>query len=223
MNKCTLKFTGKRERTRQAIINAAISIIASKGLPGTSIDELMGHAGMARGTFYNYFQTREELLNTVLEEMREHIHLRVEQLIPQNIASEAVVACMMYGIIRYSLDHPCLGWVLIRLANDNDFFQLPNVDDPYFPRANAAIMNVTKRDIPFLTVHTYITGIVNRLLNHLLMQHIDLTHAEQMMVLVLRGIGVDETLIDKAIDTARDFADYIHQQYKNDSDLLCSP
>ncbi|MBK8289386.1 MAG: TetR family transcriptional regulator [Cellvibrionales bacterium] len=39
---------GKRERTRQALLEAAIRMLAERGLEGTSIDDLMRAAGMAR-------------------------------------------------------------------------------------------------------------------------------------------------------------------------------
>ena len=65
---------GKRDRTRIALIEAAIDVLADKGLEGTSIDDLMQVAGMARGTFYNYFQTREELALAVSAHIREQIY-----------------------------------------------------------------------------------------------------------------------------------------------------
>lgn len=204
-------LTSKRERTRQAIINAAICSIADKGLPSTSIDELMRHTGMARGTFYNYFQTREQLLTAVIEHLRDLIHLHIEQQMPKDLPTDAVVACIIYGFICYSLAQPTVGWTLVRLSTDTDFFQLPNQDDHRFQRINTALMKGIKRDIPFLAAQIYTIGSVNTLLSHVLQKHITLVQAEQMMALILRGIGIEETKIDTVINTARDFAETVYQ------------
>jgi AcrR family transcriptional regulator len=202
----------KRERTRKAIIDAAFNIIADKGLFNTSIDELMNEAGMARGTFYNYFQTRDEVLQAVVEELRTHLHEHIETRIADNLEPETVIACMMYGIVQYSLDKPCLGWVLVRLGGDNDWFSPYEIESAQFPRADAALLSLVKRDFPFIVIHTYIEGAVNHLLRRLLSEHIDIQRAEQLMVLILRGIGANEQRIDSAIDQAREFAASIKQK-----------
>ncbi|HEY9033093.1 MAG TPA: TetR/AcrR family transcriptional regulator, partial [Pseudomonadales bacterium] len=175
MTIATPRPAGKRERTRQAILNAAMQIIASKGLEAASIDELMQQAGMARGTFYNYFQSREDVLNAVVEQIRDHLHEQIEARIPASVsAPETIVACMMYGVLQYSLDHPCIGWVLVRLGGDNDWFAPYDVDSRQFPRADDALLAMVKRDMPFLIIHTYIEGTVNTLLRRALKQHLSI-------------------------------------------------
>jgi|SRR5690554_2312238 len=216
-------LTIKRERTRQAIIKAAISSIADKGLAGTSIDELMSHTGMARGTFYNYFQTREQLLTAVIEYVRDLIHEHIEQQMPKDLANESVVACMIYGLIRYSAAHPCLGWTLVRLSADTDFFQLPNQDDHRFHRINTVLMHSVKRDIPFLAAQIYTIGTVDTLMRHVLQQHIDTAQTEQIMALILRGIGIEESQIDDVINTARAFAEKVYQNTKDQAESFCPP
>lgn len=206
-------LTSKRERTRSCIIQAAISIIADKGLPGTSIDELMSHTGMARGTFYNYFQTREQLLSDVIEEIRDQFHQAVMEKMPRNIPDEATVACSIYGIIRYCLKHPDFGWALVRLSNDVDFFQPPSEDDHRFQRSNQALMTGFQRDIPFIVAQIYTIGSVDSLIRHLLQGNITMQQAESMMVLILRGLGTEEEKVDGIIAIARDFAEQLAGEF----------
>lgn len=52
---------GKRERTRSALIDSAIQVIAEKGFETASIKEITQAAGLANGTFYNHFPDRESL------------------------------------------------------------------------------------------------------------------------------------------------------------------
>lgn len=206
-------LTNKRERTRSCIIQAALSIIADKGLPGTSIDELMSHTGMARGTFYNYFQTREELLKDVIEEIRDRFHQAVIEKIPSNIPNEATAACTIYGSIRYCMAFPEFGWALVRLSADVDFFSPPSEDDHRFQRTNHALMKGFQRDTPFIVVQIYTIGSVDSLLRHLLQGNIDMQQAEAMLVLILRGLGTEENQVDSIIAIARDFADQLAKNF----------
>jgi AcrR family transcriptional regulator len=55
----------KRERTRGALLDSAISVFASKGFEATRIIDITNHADMANGTFYNYYQDKDEILRDV--------------------------------------------------------------------------------------------------------------------------------------------------------------
>ncbi len=55
----------KRERTRGALLDSAISVFASKGFEATRIVDVTNHAELANGTFYNYYQDKDELLRDV--------------------------------------------------------------------------------------------------------------------------------------------------------------
>ena len=52
----------KRERTRRQLITAAVQVIGDKGVEAAAIQEIAAVAGVANGTFYNYFPTKEAIL-----------------------------------------------------------------------------------------------------------------------------------------------------------------
>lgn len=54
--------TRVRQRTRTLLLDAALRVFARKGAGAAAIHEIASEAGVANGTFYNYFRTREELL-----------------------------------------------------------------------------------------------------------------------------------------------------------------
>lgn len=56
---------GKRERTRAALLDSAISVFASNGFAATRITDITDHAGLANGTFYNYYSNKHEVLSDV--------------------------------------------------------------------------------------------------------------------------------------------------------------
>lgn len=55
----------KKARTRQQLVDAALRIYAHKGAGELALNELAQEAGVASGTVYNYFRTKEDVLNAV--------------------------------------------------------------------------------------------------------------------------------------------------------------
>lgn len=53
---------GKRERTRAALLDATIKVVAEKGMESLKITDITTAADMANGTFYNYFNDKDEIL-----------------------------------------------------------------------------------------------------------------------------------------------------------------
>jgi AcrR family transcriptional regulator len=45
----------RREKMRARLIEAAVTVIAAKGIEGAVIEDVIAEAGVARGTFYNHF------------------------------------------------------------------------------------------------------------------------------------------------------------------------
>jgi AcrR family transcriptional regulator len=64
------RHRGERsESTRQALINAAISLIAAKGYSGASMDEIAAEAGFTKGAIYNQFNSKEDLFVSVISDL----------------------------------------------------------------------------------------------------------------------------------------------------------
>lgn len=58
-------------RSRAALREALISLIEERGLDSVTVNDLCQRAGLNRGTFYNHFQDKENLLNTFEDEFLE--------------------------------------------------------------------------------------------------------------------------------------------------------
>ena len=55
----------KRDRTRTLLVEAAARVFARVGPDAPGMEDFATEAGVARGTVYNYFETKEELLVAV--------------------------------------------------------------------------------------------------------------------------------------------------------------
>lgn len=59
------QFEEMREKSKTAIVNAALKLFAKKGFSGTSISDISKEAGVSKGLAYNYFESKEELAKAV--------------------------------------------------------------------------------------------------------------------------------------------------------------
>src|ERR1700752_4327966 len=56
----------RREGTRDAIVAAAATLFGGKGFAVTTIDEIAGTAGVAKGAVYHHFPNKEAVFEAVL-------------------------------------------------------------------------------------------------------------------------------------------------------------
>ncbi len=69
--------------TRNSLLEAAFEVVAEEGYAGASIDKIVARANVAKGTFYNYFETRQDLFDQLLpnlgERLLEYIRLHMDE------------------------------------------------------------------------------------------------------------------------------------------------
>ena len=77
----------KKLMYRQKILNAASLLFEQQGFSDTSIADIMKAANLGVGTFYNYFESKEELLLTLLKNLAETVDRAVEEGKVANLSS----------------------------------------------------------------------------------------------------------------------------------------
>ena len=55
------KRDANKEKTKEKILAAALELFRKKGLDGTTTRQISKKAGIAEGTLFNYFKTKEDL------------------------------------------------------------------------------------------------------------------------------------------------------------------
>jgi AcrR family transcriptional regulator len=70
--------TARREVRRQELVQAAVHVFSAKGVSATSVDDIVRAAGVAKGTFYLYFATKDDAVNAVATSMVEGVSDRVQ-------------------------------------------------------------------------------------------------------------------------------------------------
>jgi len=67
----------KGEASRQTVLDAALAVLAEKGLAQTSIQDIADEAGVSKGVVHYHFANKDELLERVLERACAGIEERV--------------------------------------------------------------------------------------------------------------------------------------------------
>jgi len=85
----------RTEATRQKLLLAARAVFAEKGLDMARIDDITERADVGKGTFYNYFTGREDLISQmikeVLNELRREMQDRCRDLTDINELLNAII------------------------------------------------------------------------------------------------------------------------------------
>ncbi|MBC8459571.1 MAG: TetR/AcrR family transcriptional regulator [Bacteroidales bacterium] len=63
-----------REDRRELILKAALELFASQGISHTTIHQIAKKAGISKGLIYNYFTSKEELLEEIIKSSIEHLY-----------------------------------------------------------------------------------------------------------------------------------------------------
>lgn len=74
---------GKRDQTkilnRQQILEAAKTLFAEKGFEATNVRDIIHESNLSPGTFYNYFQSKEEIFEVLTDEIIDEVRTQIQE------------------------------------------------------------------------------------------------------------------------------------------------
>src|SRR5262249_23184157 len=70
----------RKQRTREALLDAAAMVFAKRGFQGASLDEIAETAGYTRGAIYKHFADKEQLLHEVCARLNERTFAEFDEL-----------------------------------------------------------------------------------------------------------------------------------------------
>jgi AcrR family transcriptional regulator len=105
----------RKARTRAALLAAARELFASRGLERTSIAEIADRADIAIGSFYNYFSTKEELLEELLKaELSKQLAV-LQRRQAQSADPAEKISIAHRHLVRAAHTDPDWAWLMLRL------------------------------------------------------------------------------------------------------------
>ena len=180
----------RRERTRAKLMEAALLVFGERGAEAIVIDEVIQFAGVARGTFYNYFRGNEDLLSAVASEAGDEMMRIIDPVVRLNSDPAERVS---YGIRLWLLlcrDYPHLG-AFLRRAGAHVLSHNSLVRD-FLPRDLAAgIQSGRFRISDPRLAFDLVTGSVLAATSTLLTQDVAADYQDRLAASVMLALGIE--------------------------------
>jgi AcrR family transcriptional regulator len=121
----TLTRREKQQRTRSALLSAALELFSERGLEGTSVDEIAQSAGYTKGAFYANFKSKEELFLVMLDERFSEALKRLDHMLAGTHEPQEEAAAAAADFIHFAVDRewPTLSFQFLAYAAQNEEFR----------------------------------------------------------------------------------------------------
>ena len=104
----------RKARTRAALVAAARELLTSRDPAGVSIQEITDAADVGFGSFYNHFQSKQELFDAAVEEVIEEHGAMLEKITAAMEDPAEVFAASVRITARFPKSHPQLARIIDR-------------------------------------------------------------------------------------------------------------
>lgn len=78
----------KKETRKNELIKIAYELFITKGYENTSVDEIIAKAGIAKGTYYYHFESKEQMLEAVVNMIIDKGVERAKKVVDSNLGLE---------------------------------------------------------------------------------------------------------------------------------------
>ncbi len=157
-----------KQLTRQRLLDAGAEEFARNGLHGANVDRISVAAGLAKGTIYNYFTSKEELFLAVCREAGV-LAVAGARTLPPEAATREQLRALVESDVRWAREHDAFARVLIREALSGDSRFAPQVLEaaaPWFAKLTEVLdagvkRGEIRRDVPVDQLALSVTGLIN--------------------------------------------------------------
>jgi AcrR family transcriptional regulator len=95
-----------KEDKHQAILDASLKLISKNGFHGTSMAKVAREANVSVGNIYNYFDSKDELIDKVYKTVKQKSARAVLADIDRDQPADDQIRQLLQKVIHYSLRHP---------------------------------------------------------------------------------------------------------------------
>ena len=118
----TSRTERQRQRTRRRLLDAGRSLIAAKGVAGLRIQEITETADVALGSFYNYFESKDEFLADIITESLSELAATTVGPSAGTVDPATVVALASLRIVRLAYVEPDFARLITNIGNADALF-----------------------------------------------------------------------------------------------------
>lgn len=123
----------RAKRTRKKLKEAALDVFSEKGIDATTVEEITEKADVGKGTLYQHFDDKEEIVVTLVEESIEHLIERIRSYESAPETLEDMLEHLLNAHYEFFVDSSeeflllFQGKLLLKLRSDT----LGELEEPY--------------------------------------------------------------------------------------------
>ena len=125
----------RRRDTRRRILSAASKLFKVHGFEGTSVDQIVAAANLAKGTFYQYFQTKIDVALALTSEEQQHLMEKMRTNLASGRSPLAVGSELLRSMATWFERNRGIARPLLLRALDQ-----PRIESPDSTRAMLALI-----------------------------------------------------------------------------------
>lgn len=142
MTRASAKPRG-RDAVKQALVRAATELFAARGPASVSVRDVAAHAGVNHGLVHRHFGSKEQLLASVMEELRGELQAEIS---PEGAATHGEsIATLVREALQATSRHRAWWQILARASLDGEDPRTLHASFPVIGRLRAAIERVPAR------------------------------------------------------------------------------
>ncbi|MEU3297012.1 TetR/AcrR family transcriptional regulator [Streptomyces longwoodensis] len=187
----------KRAETRLRLIRAAFELLGRPEGRHTQIEDVIRHTGVARGTFYNYFDSRDDLLDVMAYELNHGMDAAVARA--PDPATRTCWALRLY--IRKAQRDPQWGWAMVNVGAagqqvfGHDSFR--NATETLQEGIASGLLRIASLQAAL----DLVTGTGLQAIHSVCRGQAGPTHAEDVTQAVLLGLGLHRSRVRRLLDS----------------------
>ncbi len=108
----------KKQAQRQAIMDVAREYFARFGYRRAVIDDIVGEVGIAKGTFYLYFKSKDQLFFELIHQLHHELLAKFEEVFGQEMTAEEKLRVIIEMSFQAFEDYPLMARII---ADDPEF------------------------------------------------------------------------------------------------------
>jgi AcrR family transcriptional regulator len=105
MNETPSRRERKKQVIRSGIIDSAIELFSTRGIEAVTVEEIADHADIGKGTVYNYFQTKEDIVVAFIVDLERKVQIELEKFISPRRRLDAILTDFILHQFRMKEPH----------------------------------------------------------------------------------------------------------------------
>lgn len=108
----------QKEGKKEQILDAGKDVLLKKGIFKTRVEDITTYLGIAKGSFYTYFKSKDQLLEEIINRVYEIREDELEKLLKSNYNYKEQIKFFIIKRFMISLDHLKSNLILINLTRN---------------------------------------------------------------------------------------------------------